>query len=99
VSEQPRRRVSDVVTSEGEGIYTKIGELIGVEVEITDVKEIQTQFGDSLLVQYLDPFTKEPAYTITSGVVLARKLAEVKAAGALPIIGLITKPGKYYDIA
>lgn len=93
------RRVSDVITSEGKGTYVKLSDLIGQEIEITDVKDIQTQFGDSLLVQYLDPMTDEDCYTITSGVVLTRKLIEVREAGALPILGLITKASKYYDVA
>lgn len=99
MSEETKRRVSDVVQDEGEGTYVAFAELVDQEISINALKPIKSKFGDALIVEYLDPMTEEQCYTITSGVVVMRKLLAVKDAGALPILALIGKEKQYYTIS
>ena len=80
--------------------------LVGKTYEITDatiIKEFDTQFGrhDLALLLLTDLETREQFTTISSGMVIVKKIRQIltkEVNATLPLIGTITKNDRYYDI-
>ena len=76
------------------------------QYEITDatiIKEFDSQFGrhDLALLLLTDLKTGKQFTTITSGVVIVKKIRQIltkQVNATLPLIGTITKNDRYYDI-
>ena len=81
-----------------------IEKVLGKEYEITDaflVKDFTTQYGkgDFVLLLLTDIDTGKQMTTLSSGQVVVKKVVAAIDNGYLPLRGVITYNGHYYDIA
>lgn len=95
---QEAKRVGDVT---GGDLFPDLeqrplADLLGKDLTILDLSVLDTKFGKFAVIKC--SMGKEVFTTACGGDVVVRKLQEVKEKGLLPLIGAITKPGRYYDI-
>ena len=81
----------------------ELSSIMDREIEVTDaqiVKEFTTRFGthDFVLFCYVDPQDGAKYTTISSGMVIVKKLKFAIDNRLLPLRGTITQTGQYYDI-
>lgn len=96
----PPKRFSDYQ----EGSYATelqiaVTDLIGREIIVKDCQERQGDYGPYLVVLCAEADDPDTEFTTAiGGVVVMRKIQEMKTAGRLPLVGRIEKPAQYYDI-
>ncbi|GAI85332.1 unnamed protein product, partial [marine sediment metagenome] len=81
----------------------ELKDILDKEVEVNDaqvVADFTTKFGthDFVLLLYTDPKDGTQYTTISSGMVIVKKLKYALDNRLLPLIGTITWNGQYYDI-
>ena len=81
-----------------------LSKVLDREVIVGDVflvKDFTTSFGcaDFVLMLLTDVESGEQFTTLASGQVVVKKVVDAKEKGYLPLQGVITYNGKYYDIA
>jgi hypothetical protein len=97
----PDKRVGDVVPS---GLWPDIPqsdlrETLDMDIIVDDVAFLMGDYGEFAVILYRPPDTGEQYTVACGGQVVVRKLKDVKKGHGFPILGRITKEGRYYDIA
>lgn len=73
------------------------------ELEVTDaqvVRDFDSKFGksDFVLLLFTDPVDGLQYTTLCGGVVIVKKIQYALDNRLLPLLGIISRPGDYYDI-
>lgn len=97
----PDKRVGDVVPS---GLWpdipqSELRDTLDMDIIIDDVAFLQGDFGEFAVILYRPPDTGEQYTVACGGQVVVRKLKDTKKSHGFPILGRISKEGRYYDIA
>lgn len=97
----PDKRVGDVVPS---GLWpdipqSELRDTLDMDIIIDDVAFLQGDFGEFAVILFRPPDTGEQYTVACGGQVVVRKLKDTKKSHGFPILGRITKEGRYYDIA
>jgi len=88
--------VKDLDLPQGEQI--ELAEILGEDILITKVAVLNNQFGDYAVIGFQRAGKDKDWTTLSSGMVVMRKLKEAQERGLLPLIGAITREKKYYNI-
>ena len=95
-----RKRFSDVISGK---LYPDleqkdIKELLDKDLLVKDVTLLDGNFGEFAVILFEDFVTGKEYTTACGGMVVVKKLKEAQEKSLLPLIGTITKEGRYYDI-
>lgn len=96
----PEKRVSDIVP---EGLWPDIAQCLlqdtlDMDIVIHDCAFLLGENGPFAVILYQAIPSGDYYTTACGGQVVVRKLHDLKDGGHLPVLGMITKPARYYDL-
>lgn len=96
----PEKRVSEVVP---EGLWpdipqAQLRDTMDMDIVIHDAAFLLGENGPFAVILYQAIPSGDYWTTACGGQVVVRKLHDLKDGGFLPILGMISKPAKYYDL-